>query len=97
MSSNYSIREIAEIISEVLSISNVTFGKHDPDQRSYFLNFDKLFNYFPSYKLEFDLQKGVLDLYNNLESYVINNNEKRLDKINLLIKNKKLNKNLYWS
>ena len=94
---NFSIREIAEIISEVLSINNITFGKHDSDQRSYFLNFDKLSNYFPDYKLEFDLQKGVLDLYNNLESYIINGNEKRLDKINLLIKDKKLNKNLYWS
>lgn len=94
---NFSIREIAEIISEVLSINNITFGKHDSDQRSYFLNFDKLSNYFPDYKLEFDLQKGVLDLYNNLESYIINGNEKRLDKINFLIKEKKLNKNLYWS
>lgn len=93
---NFSIREIAEIISEVLSINNITFGKHDPDQRSYFLNFDKLFHYFPNYKLEFDLQKGVLDLYHNLESYIINGNEKRLDKINLLINDKKLNKNLYW-
>ena len=80
-----------------MSINNITFGKHDSDQRSYFLNFDKLFDYFPNYKLEFDLHKGVLDLYNNLESYIINGNEKRLDKINLLINDKKLNKNLYWS
>lgn len=93
---NFSIRQIAETVAEVLTINEISFGESDPDQRSYFLNFDKLYKYFPNYCIEFDLQRGIIDLFKNLQSYDITGNEKRLNKINHLIKENKINKNLYW-
>ena len=93
---NFSIKEIAETVADILSINEISFGKSDPDQRSYFLDFEKLQNYFPKYSIEYSLEKGIVDLFNNLESYKMTGNEKRLSKINLLIKDKKINKNLYW-
>jgi nucleoside-diphosphate-sugar epimerase len=93
---NFSIREIAETVGKVLGVDNLIFGEPDKDQRSYFLNFDKTRNFFPDFEIEFDLVRGVEDLYENLKGYQLNGNEKRLSKINKLIETDKLDKNLYW-
>jgi hypothetical protein len=39
---NYQIREIATCVGEVFPDCEVTFGKSDPDQRSYRVSFDKI-------------------------------------------------------
>ena len=36
---NFSIKEIAEKVGECLNLDDISFGKHDADQRSYVLNF----------------------------------------------------------
>ena len=43
---NFSIKEIAEKVGECLNLDDISFGKHDADQRSYVLNFEKLKSYF---------------------------------------------------
>tara|TARA_B100001057_G_scaffold101073_1_gene98164 strand:+ start:907 stop:1896 length:990 start_codon:yes stop_codon:yes gene_type:complete len=93
---NFSIREIAEKVGECLNLDNISFGKHDADQRSYELNFEKLQSYFPSFKIEFDLEQGINDLIKNFENYELTGNEKRIQILNKLIDEKRIDDNLFW-
>tara|TARA_A100001035_G_scaffold260506_1_gene238818 strand:+ start:862 stop:1839 length:978 start_codon:yes stop_codon:yes gene_type:complete len=94
---NYSIREIAETVSSVLGVDDISIGKFDSDQRSYELSFVKLKEYFPEFKINFDLRKGILDLVENFKDYKIKGNERRVQLLNQLIKQKRLDENLKWS
>ena len=93
---NFSIREIAEKVGECLNLENISFGKHDADQRSYELNFEKLKSYFPSFKIQFDLEQGINDLIKNFENYELTGNEKRIQILNKLIDEKRIDDNLFW-
>ena len=94
---NYSIREIAETVSSVLEVDDISIGKFDSDQRSYQLSFIKLKEYFPEYKINFDLEEGILDLVDNFKKYKIKGNERRVQLLNQLIKQKQLDENLKWN
>ena len=48
---NFSIKEIAEKVGECLNLDDISFGKHDADQESYVLNFEKLKSYFPNFNI----------------------------------------------
>tara|TARA_B100000945_G_C20349938_1_gene581751 strand:- start:39 stop:1022 length:984 start_codon:yes stop_codon:yes gene_type:complete len=93
---NYSIKEIAESIAKILNIENLKFGDFDSDQRSYYLSFDKVKQYFPEYTIEYNLLNGVSHLVENLNKYKLTGNEKRLKKIDKLLNTKKLDEKLYW-
>ena len=94
---NYSIREIAETVSSVLEVDDISIGKFDSDQRSYELSFVKLKEYFSEFKINFDLKKGILDLVENFKDYKIKGNERRVQLLNQLIKQKRLDENLKWN
>ncbi len=94
---NYSIREIAEIVAELTDVGNLIIGEKDPDQRSYFLDFTKLETLITDFEIIFDMHKGVKDLISNLYRYKLSGNEKRLEKLNNLIKLGKLDNNLLWT
>jgi nucleoside-diphosphate-sugar epimerase len=93
---NYSIREISEIISKLTSIDDIEIGEKDSDQRSYFLNFDKLNKTFPDFRIKNSMERGVEDLINNLTNYHLSGNEKRLQKLTCLIEEDNLDNNLFW-
>lgn len=93
---NYSIREISEIISKLTSIDNIEIGEKDSDQRSYFLNFDKLNKTFPDFTIENTMERGVEDLITNFTNYHLSGNEKRLQKLKCLIEEDILDHNLFW-
>jgi nucleoside-diphosphate-sugar epimerase len=59
---NYQIREIATCIGEVFPDCEVTFGKSDPDQRSYRVSFDKITSALPGFSCEWDLKAGATQL-----------------------------------
>ena len=59
------------------------------------MNFNK-FDKFLKYNFEFDLDKGIQDLINNYENTENSINHKRIRKINYLLEEKLLDKNLYW-
>ena len=94
---NYSIKQIAETIGEVLNIDKIKYGEFDSDQRSYYLDFSKIEKKFPKFQIEYNLKKGVQDLIRNFRSYNLSGNEERLKKLEFLIKNNKLNNKLYWN
>ena len=93
---NFSIREIAEQVGQCLSLPKITYGKKDLDQRSYSLNFQKLNDYFPTYKVEYNLEAGILDLLENLKNYKLKGSEKRVEQLKQLIDGNKINNKLYW-
>lgn len=92
---NYSVKEIANKVADSLGIDLILPNKKDSDQRSYRVNFDKLEKFF-HYEFVHDLVSGIEEI----KSFIDNNNEFnygfRLQVINNLIKEKKLDKDLYW-
>jgi nucleoside-diphosphate-sugar epimerase len=59
---NYQIREIALCVGEVFPDCEVTFGKSDPDQRSYRVSFDRVAKELPGFRCEWDLKRGATQL-----------------------------------
>jgi nucleoside-diphosphate-sugar epimerase len=63
-SQNYRIREIAEIVTQVVSNSRVEYAPDaGPDTRSYRVSFDKIARTLPDFKPQWDARKGAEQLY----------------------------------
>jgi nucleoside-diphosphate-sugar epimerase len=61
---NYRIRELAEIVAEVIPGCSVEFANDaGPDKRSYRVNFDKISWKLPAFKPQWDARKGAEQLY----------------------------------
>lgn len=64
---NYRVREVAEIVAEVVSGSRIVFGAGaGPDQRDYRVSFDKLAARLPSFRPKWNVRAGARQL---LEAY----------------------------
>ncbi len=93
---NYSIKDIAQRVGNILNLENIKFGKSDQDQRSYIVNFDKLKNCFPEFEFKYNLTYGIQDLIKNLEDYELTGNEFRINFLQSMISKKKLDEEFYW-
>jgi nucleoside-diphosphate-sugar epimerase len=61
---NYRIRDIAEIVADVVPDCRVAFtAGAGPDKRSYRVAFDKLFETLPELRLEWDVRRGVEQMH----------------------------------
>ena len=61
---NFRIRDLAEIVAEVVPGCTVEFAKTaGPDKRSYRVNFEKIGRRLPSFKPKWDPRKGAQELY----------------------------------
>ncbi len=61
---NYRIREIAEVVAEVVPGARLEFASDaGPDKRSYRVNFDKIAQMLPSYQPQWDVRRGAEQLY----------------------------------
>lgn len=61
---NYQIRELAEIVAEIVPGCEVTFADDaGPDKRSYRVNCDKIRRVMPHFKPQWDARKGAQSLY----------------------------------
>jgi nucleoside-diphosphate-sugar epimerase len=62
-SENYQVRELGDIVQEVVTGSEVEYaGSGDPDPRSYRVSFDKLSRTFPGLKLTWTARAGAEEL-----------------------------------
>ncbi|MFX0186800.1 MAG: NAD-dependent epimerase/dehydratase family protein [Candidatus Hodarchaeota archaeon] len=102
-SENYQVKSMAEEIHNQMKDCEVKIlGKNNPDQRDYNVNFDKIKEKLKNFKPQWTLKKGVKELINTFEdinlSYEIfqDKNFTRLNQLKYLLKNNKLNENLYW-
>ena len=94
---NFSIKEVAEVISAITGVKDITFGNTDRDQRSYLVKFDKFNNLIPEFNFEFDLKLGVKDLMENFKYYEEKISSRRINQIQNLLKIKKIDNNLRWN
>ena len=61
---NYQIKELAEIVAEIVPGCEVTFADDaGPDKRSYRVNCDKIQRVMPHFKPQWDARKGAESLY----------------------------------
>ena len=61
---NYTIREIAEIVAEVVPNCRIELDANaGPDNRSYKVNFDKIARTLPGFQPQWDARKGAEQLY----------------------------------
>lgn len=61
---NYQIRELAEIVADIVPGCEVTFADDaGPDKRSYRVNCDKIQRVMPHFKPQWDARKGAQSLY----------------------------------
>lgn len=98
---NYQIRDIANMISEILPATKVNcLNITGPDKRSYKVNFDKLMGL--GFQPKWDLKNYIPVLYQKMNSMgfsyedFISYRYHTHDFYEYLIKNKKINKDLRW-
>lgn len=102
-SSNYQIKDIAEIIGSVFPGCSVTLNENGADKRNYKVNFDKIKTVLPGFSCKYDIAKGAQEL---LEIFTKINLTKedfeskdytRLKQIKHLRENNKINESFYWA
>jgi len=102
-SENYQIRQLAEIVGEVVPNSIVQFAEGaSSDKRDYRVNCDKIVNTLPGYKPVWTVKKGVEELYEayNRVGLKLEDFEgpryRRLKHIKSLIEDGRLSEKLRW-
>ena len=101
---NYSVRELADIVREVVPGSRVEYAEGGrPDARSYRVDFTKIRRLLPAYEPKWTVRRGaeqLLSAYRKAD-VVVNDFEgprfKRIAHIEQLIANSRLDKTLRWN
>jgi nucleoside-diphosphate-sugar epimerase len=100
---NYRIREVAELVREVVPGSEVTFAEGaGPDLRCYRVNCDKLAATVPDLELRWTVRRGVEELYQAFKEYGLHADDltgpryQRIAQIKALLGNQRLDADLRW-
>lgn len=100
---NYQIRQLAEIVAEVVPESRVEFAEGaSADKRNYRVNCDKIVNTLPGYKPQWTARKGAEELYQAYKKVGLKLEEfegpryRRLKHIKSLMEANRLSDNLRW-
>jgi len=100
---NYQIRDLAEIVRETVPGCKIEYAKDaGPDKRSYRVDFSKIFRTLPDFKPQWNVKKGVRELYEAYKSTMIKVEDfegpryKRIDHIKQLLSDGHLDINLRW-
>jgi len=60
---NYQVRDVGNAVQRLMPDAKVVYtGEVGPDPRNYRVNFNKLYNLFPTFRLEYNLQSGLEEL-----------------------------------
>ncbi|MEH2332696.1 NAD-dependent epimerase/dehydratase family protein [Nostoc sp.] len=100
--SNYQVKQIAQIVAEVFTDCKLSFGKHDPDNRSYRVLFHKINQNLPGFKCEWDAQRGAQQLYNVFQQIDMDRGIfesrgfTRLKQLEYLIRTQQINQYFFW-
>lgn len=100
---NYRIREIAEIVVDVVPGSYIEYADDaSPDKRCYRVDSSKIAKALPDYKPEWDARRGAEELYEAYQKVGVTveefegNRYRRIDHIKGLIESGELDENLRW-
>ena len=100
---NYQIRQIAELVADVVPNSQVEFSDdHFPDPRNYKVDSTKIHTWIPEFKPQWNVQKGAVELYESYKKNGITLDEfegikyQRIGHLNNLLKEGQVNQDLFW-
>ncbi len=100
---NYRISEVAELVEEIVSGSNVTYAEDGgPDKRCYRITCDKIMETLPAYQPQWTVRKGIEELLEAYKSVDLKQEDLegsrflRIKHILGLIDRAELDKNLRW-
>ncbi|MCW5315423.1 NAD-dependent epimerase/dehydratase family protein [Nostoc sp. KVJ3] len=100
--SNYQVKQIAQIVADVFKGCQLSFGKYDPDNRSYRVSFDKINQTLPGFKCQWDAQNGSQQLYNIFQQIDMDRETfeskgfTRLKQLEYLIRTQQIDGNFFW-
>ncbi|RCJ37763.1 NAD-dependent dehydratase [Nostoc punctiforme NIES-2108] len=100
--SNYQVKQIAQIVADVFTDCELSFGKHDPDNRSYRVLFNKINQNLPGFKCEWDAQRGAQQLYNVFQQIDMDRGIfesrgfTRLKQLEYLIRTQQIDRDFFW-
>lgn len=101
-SSNYQIKDIAEIIKNTFPGCTVSLNKNGADKRNYRVNFNKIKTILPGFSCEYNIAKGakeLLDIFTKINLTKEDFESKdytRLKQIKYLLEENKINKDFFW-
>ncbi|HKP97246.1 MAG TPA: SDR family oxidoreductase [Fibrobacteria bacterium] len=99
---NYRVREIAEIVAQTFPGCRLSFGKVDPDNRSYRVSFEKIKDRLPGFKTKYRAGDGAAQLKEVFEKIAFNDDTfkfrafTRLKQLEHLIGTGKLDNDFFW-
>lgn len=65
---NYQVKDVADNVQKLIPAAKIVFtGEVGNDPRDYRVNFDLLYSILPNFKLEYSLQSGMEELYEQLQ------------------------------
>ncbi|MBN3922242.1 SDR family oxidoreductase [Nostoc sp. NMS4] len=100
--SNYQVKQIAQIVADVFTDCQLSFGKHDPDNRSYRVLFNKINENLPGFKCEWDAQRGAQQLHNVFQQIDMDRETfesrgfTRLKQLEYLIRTQQIDRDFFW-
>jgi nucleoside-diphosphate-sugar epimerase len=100
---NYQIKDIAEVVKKVMPGCEVEYTReHGAESRTYKVNFDKITTRLPGYSPQWDVEKGVRQLYQAFQDHRLTYEEFtghkyiRLNQLKRLSQQKALDDKLFW-
>ncbi|BAY34022.1 NAD-dependent epimerase/dehydratase [Nostoc carneum NIES-2107] len=99
---NYRVREIAEIIADVFTGCQLSFGDNGADNRSYRVSFEKINTMLPGFKCDWNAQLGAEQLFklfsqiDMTEDTFLFRGFTRLKQLEYLIRTQQIDKDFFW-
>jgi nucleoside-diphosphate-sugar epimerase len=101
---NYQVKELANIVKEIVPGSEVKFAKDaEPDKRSYTVSFDKIANNLSSFKPQWNARLGAKQLYDTYKrvGFTLEDFEgpryRRISHLEKIVNSGRLDKTLQWN
>lgn len=99
---NYRVREVAEIIAEIFTGCELSFGDNGADNRSYRVSFEKINTQLPGFKCDWDAKRGAEQLYNLFQQIDMTKEVfesrgfTRLKQLEYLIRTQQIDQDFFW-
>jgi nucleoside-diphosphate-sugar epimerase len=102
-SNNYRVKEVAEIIADVFTGCNLSFGDQGADNRSYRVSFEKINSILPGFKCEWNAKRGAEQLYKLFQQIDMTKETfesrgfTRLKQLEYLIRTQQIDNDFFWT
>ena len=99
---NYQVKEIAEIVAQIFTGCQLSFGQNGSDNRSYRVSFDKINKTLPGFKCEWDAVRGaqqLFDLFTQIdmtEETFLFRGFTRLKQLEYLLRTQQIDRDFFW-